>query len=460
MKFLLFVISFSIGNLLYAQLFNTNHLVDTDIGSIGNSNLKTGDFDKDGDPDLMTITYQKLVWYENLDGRGNFGSPIEIDSGLGQSLNQLVVDLNKDGWEDILISYFDLDFIAYYRNLGNGTFAPYQSLASNLNSARGISAGDLDGDNDLDLVLGITNNVGFYWIEHLDGNGSFGPLQLINNTISQARNQVLGDIDGDGDLDIFTNGFPQMSWFENVDGQGDFSVQHTIENSGSYEPYFTMADLDGDEDLDNISLKNEQVLWRENLDGQGTFGPNQVIFEDPSTVSALKNIIAVDLDNDEDLDITYDTGVDFVGKAYLFNLDGLGNFGAPEYIEAPVGNNGTFLNYVVDIDGDGDMDLTCGHYDTTTNIAYLYWYENLTILDVTNIEALGIKIYPNPVKEVLVIESPIIIKKVTVFSVLGNTLLEVSKNFNEISLALLPSGLLFVQLETEKGKVVKKIIKE
>lgn len=443
-----------------AQLFNSDHLVDADIGGIGNNNLKVGDFDNDDDPDIMTITSQRLVWYENLDGNGNFGDAIVLDTGMGQSFNQLVVDLEKDGWDDILISYFDQDFIAFYRNNGDGTFAPFTTLASNLNAVAGIAAGDVDGDSDLDLVLGVSNNSGLYWIEHLDGNGSFGPLQLIDNTISQARTQILVDVDGDNDLDIVTNGFPQMSWYENTNGQGDFSVHHIIENSGFYENSFDVADLDGDDDFDILSEKNGEVIWRENLDGQGAYGLKKVIFTDPSTVPALKNVIAVDLDNDTDLDITYDTGVDYTGKAYHLNMDGLGNFSEPEYIESAIGVNGSFLNYAVDIDSDGDMDLTCGNFDDADNNTYLYWYENLTILNTTGFTIPGLKVYPNPANELLIIESPVALQQVVIYSVLGKKLLEVKTHFNKIPIANLPSGLLIVAMETKQGTVMQKIVKE
>ncbi|MEZ4778173.1 MAG: T9SS type A sorting domain-containing protein [Flavobacteriaceae bacterium] len=440
-----------------AQLFNIDNLIDSDIGF---AKVNTGDFNNDGYPDLISITSQRLVWYKNLDGLGNFSEPIEIDNGRGSSLSQLVVDLDKDGWEDILISYFDQDFIAYYRNLGNESFAPLQVLASNLNSCRGIAAGDLDDDGDLDLVLGVTNNVGFYWKEHLDGNGGFGPLQLINNTISQARTQVLGDIDGDGDLDIVTNGLnPLMSWFENINGQGDFLEYHIIDNSGDlYENFFQIIDIDGDGDLDNISNKLDEILWRENIDGQGSFGAKQIIFSYSDNTPDLGGIQAVDLDIDGDIDITYNSGVDF-GKVYHFNLDGLGTFGPPNFIAPPEGGS-SGNNLPIDIDSDGDMDLINTSLNLTTQIEDLYWYENLTNLNISDVEALGIKIYPNPVKEVLVIESPIPIQKVRVYSVIGNLLLEIIEKTHEIPINHFPNGLLLIEVHTEKGKMIEKVVKE
>ncbi|MEZ4779780.1 MAG: T9SS type A sorting domain-containing protein [Flavobacteriaceae bacterium] len=70
-----------------------------------------------------------------------------------------------------------------------------------------------------------------------------------------------------------------------------------------------------------------------------------------------------------------------------------------------------------------------------------------------------IKLYPNPAIDVLKVVSPVDLKKISVFSVLGNKLLEVSENLNEISIATLPSGLLIIQLDTNEGNLVKKVIK-
>ncbi|MEZ4874323.1 MAG: T9SS type A sorting domain-containing protein [Flavobacteriaceae bacterium] len=441
-----------------SQLFDIDHLVDIDVDFI---RVKNGDFDNDGDQDLLSLTSQKLVWYENLDGQGTFGPAIEIDNGMGQSFNQLVVDLDQDGWQDLLISYFDLDIIAYYHNQGNGSFVNFVTLASGLNKVAGIAAGDLDGDGDLDLALGVSNNSGFYWIEHLNGNGSFGPLQSIGNTLSQARNQSLGDIDGDGDLDILTNssGSTIMSWFENTNGLGNFSVQHVIDNSGEfYENYFQLADIDGDGDLDNVSNKVNEILWRENLDGQGNFGSKQVIFSYSDVTPDLASLYAVDVDNDGDLDVTYDSGWDF-GKVYHINTNGQGTFGPAQSIDPPEGGSSS-NNLPVDIDGDGDMDLINSSFNNVTNIVDLYWYENLTILNVSDVEALGIKIYPNPVKEVLVIESAIVLEKVTLYTLLGDKVLEVTKDFEQIPMSQLPSGILLVELNSEKGILVEKVVKE
>ncbi|MEZ4778172.1 MAG: T9SS type A sorting domain-containing protein [Flavobacteriaceae bacterium] len=69
-------------------------------------------------------------------------------------------------------------------------------------------------------------------------------------------------------------------------------------------------------------------------------------------------------------------------------------------------------------------------------------------------------LYPNPVKDFLNIESEESLVKVTFYNILGRKLLEVSESFNEISMSDVPKGLLLLEIETEKGTVVGKVLKE
>ena len=72
----------------------------------------------------------------------------------------------------------------------------------------------------------------------------------------------------------------------------------------------------------------------------------------------------------------------------------------------------------------------------------------------------GVVLYPNPVKDVLSIESATHIKKVKIYTMFGLLVKEVTANFKEISLAELPTGLLVVEISTEKGGSIEKIVKE
>ena len=442
-----------------AQLFGYRTPIDVDVDNT--FALVPGDFDNDGDPDLLWLSFTEVAWYENLDGEGTYGEPTIIDTEMGQSFSQLVVDLDDDNKEDLLISYFDQDLIAFYRNLGSGNFAPMTVIASGLDRVSGIAAGDVDGDNDLDLILGVSNGIGFYWIEHLDGNGNFGPLIPINNTLSQARTQRLADVDGDNDLDIVTNavGGTIMAWFENTDGNGSFSVQHLIESSGSYENDFDLVDLDGDDDLDILILSGDNAFWRENTDGQGTFVERETFYVNTSSGVVIAGLQAIDLDKDGDIDACYNAP--FEGIAYNLN-DGTGQFGPTVLLEIPQGVESDGVVGNLDANGDGDLDLlnVVNYPGGANGQKDLLWIRNLTFLDGVDFQIKGLQLTPNPVGDLLRIQSQEPLQQATFYDVLGQSLMTVHKDFEAIPVSTLPTGLYFVEVRTAKGAVVKRVVKE
>jgi hypothetical protein len=339
---------------------------------------------------------------------------------------------------------------------GDGTFSSLQTIASGLNRARGVVASDLDGDDDLDLVLGVSNGSGLYWVENLDGAGDFGPLIVIDANISQARTQCVEDIDGDGDMDILTNSGSglYLSWFENVDGQGNFTVQHIIDTVGLYANTIYLADLDGDDDVDIVNHIGETISWRENVDGLGNFGPKQHI--NTADIGGFSSDNPADLDNDNDLDILFGS-IEEIKLGWHENLDGLGDFGPPETIDTTLANGSQMQP--VDIDNDGDLDLVASSL-VANGEKFLVWYENFTILGIEDLDIHYTVLYPNPATTVLVIENTVHIKQVVIYNTLGQKLETVINNFGQIDITSLPKGLLFVVIETDLGSLTKKVIKE
>lgn len=83
-------------------------------------------------------------------------------------------------------------------------------------------------------------------------------------------------------------------------------------------------------------------------------------------------------------------------------------------------------------------------------------------LGINDILETQLSIYPNPAKDVIMLynESDFIIESVKVYDVLGKLVLEQSNPSNQIDISSLDSGLLLVQIETDKGIVTKKVVKE
>jgi len=72
----------------------------------------------------------------------------------------------------------------------------------------------------------------------------------------------------------------------------------------------------------------------------------------------------------------------------------------------------------------------------------------------------NISIYPNPVKEVLNIESTYPANEIEIYNTLGVLVMKQRNPNIQIDLSNLPSGLLFIKIITNQGTITKKIIKE
>ncbi len=136
--------------------------------------------------------------------------------------------------------------------------------------------GDLDGDGDLDLVYGNNNKQTSVWFN--DGTGTFTENQKVGQ--ATATDLAIGDIDGDGDLDLVLayDADPNEVWLN--DGTGTFAGSGQTLDAATTEGV-ALGDVDGDGDLDltyanngsaNTIWLNEpssnwtapQAVWRQN----------------------------------------------------------------------------------------------------------------------------------------------------------------------------------------------------
>ena len=130
------------------------------------------DIDNDGDQDVLsTSTYAGyggvVAWYENTDGNGTFGALQEIFSIYNNfAYMVLTTDIDKDGDQDVLSAFYDR--IIYHENIdGNGTFGTHEVITTAVNRAQSINASDLDGDGDKDLISASLNDDKIAWYENL-----------------------------------------------------------------------------------------------------------------------------------------------------------------------------------------------------------------------------------------------------------------------------------------------------
>lgn len=295
---------------------------DQSLGSWDTRSVALGDVDGDGDLDLAT-------------GNDGSASPDPGDPGQGNR-----IWINQGGAQGGTASLF----------VDSG-----QSLGTGPTGA--VALGDLDGDGDLDLVSGNDNGRGNrIWINQggaqagtegvfLDSGQSLGTWDT--------HAVALGDIDGDGDLDLATgnfNGHPNRIWRN--DGSAAFSNTDQYLGSVSTED-LVLGDLDGDGDLDLIS-GNHDTGARVWLNQGGRQGGSEGVFiytEAPLGTGAIRSVALGDLDGDGDLDLV--CAVEG-GSNGVYRNDGLGAF---TDTAQTLGANASMAVAIGDIDLDGDLDF-------------------------------------------------------------------------------------------------------
>ncbi|MBM3967498.1 MAG: hypothetical protein FJ308_20945, partial [Planctomycetes bacterium] len=279
---------------------------------------------------------------------------VELEGTAETSANASVGDLDGDGDLDVVLAkgrHWPLRN-RILRNDGRGKLEA-QNLDESADRSYAAVLGDLDGDGDLDIVVS-NDNPDEKKVYRNEGGGIFIPGGTWGDPSWNTRNIVLGDLNNDRHLDLIVANRKSPSYILMNDGRGGFGQQGWKRIDAESATSIAVADFDSDGFLDlavphrdggvsRILLNDSDANFRKT----STFGP---------AVSSTRACAVGDLNQDGAIDLI--VGDDRVGASVFLN-DGHGNFPSPNFIGDP--KRIAYSIAVGDMNNDNNIDVVVGY---------------------------------------------------------------------------------------------------
>jgi hypothetical protein len=340
------------------------------LGSASSSHHALGDLDGDGDLDAWVVNFygqSDRVWINAGGAQGGTpGSFVDSGQALGNTYSRMVGlgDLDGDGDLDAWIANTVGQANRIWWNAGGvqgGTEGVFVDSGQSLGngSSEGVVLGDVDGDGDLDAYVSNRPDPNRVWLNSggLQG-GALGVFIESGNALGSAWSvkAALGDLDEDGDLDAWIANGDNTPDQVQLNDTGLFAVEGSSIGAAESKAV-AVGDIDDDGDLD-VCVANYTSPWRVYLNLGGAQGGLPGSFSDSGVEYANDASLGIalgDLDGDGDLDAWIaNVGPDKV----VLNQGGAQQGGLGAFLDSgqSLGNGDSRFVALGDLDGDGDLD--------------------------------------------------------------------------------------------------------
>jgi len=335
------------------------------------SSVAAGDLNGDGRPDLISANIliagppphpgQVSVLLQSPSSSGVFGSAIDLNIGSDPQ-KVSIGDLNGDTFIDLVVTNDTSASISilFQKSFSPGSFLTAQNFGVGAHPT-GVAIGDLNGDGHLDIAVADSGLSILF--QNPSAPGTFlSPIRSLGVNCSSVG---IGDLNGDGRPDLVATG-PDAGnvsiLLQSPVGSGNFLSPQTV--AAGFQPIdVAIADLNADGLLDlaiaNLGTPDNPATASLSVLLNNSVSPGRFLAATNYATGARSQSVAVgDLNGDRNVDVV------------VANAGSLGNTGSVSVLFQNPGRSGTFLTAVnrpgtsqplgvalADLNGDGFSDI-------------------------------------------------------------------------------------------------------